>query len=186
MGMTGMNTRMKKVTVALAACSSILGLTIVLLLPSVNAGATFRRYVLCPIPESVKHIEIGRCQRATLWLRLHGWRDQAVVLGFDINREDLLRIVAARGFKLDERSGYADDSHWYSTGGYSARFDDLFRRGRTREAPDWFDLPMWTGAEIYILGSHTSAGARIDVSYLLFNERLGRAFLIWREQGSIS
>jgi hypothetical protein len=177
MSVIGRRMRTKAAAIALSVLLFILGVTIVAVAPPVVVRETFKRHVIRPIPPSVHNIRMDRCQMASLWRRLHGRHEHAFVLRFDVRRKDLLQIVRAKGLKLQETIEYREGNHWYATQGYAFTFRDLYRE-KTRDPPRWFDLDEWAGAEIYAAGQDTLMNARMDISYLFFNEQLGSAYVI--------
>lgn len=146
-----------------------------------GARSLFRELVVSPIPESMREIRADRCQIARLKARLHGSHEVAYVLRFKINREDVARIVAARGFTVCRSPKYSKgelscdlpDHVWTDVKLYNVR----------RRAPRWFDLGEWTECETYRTGVDMWPVGKLDLSYLIYNEQRGSAYLIkWEKQ----
>jgi hypothetical protein len=106
-------------------------------------SASFKRFVIRPIPGSVCNIKVDRRGISSLRDWLDGFRDNAIVLRFDINRECLSQIVAIRGFALRQRAEYRDGDLHYQVNDQYYTVMRLYRE-KTREPAGWFDLQKWT------------------------------------------
>ncbi len=109
--------------------------------------------------------------------RLCGYQECAVVLRFNISKDDLLGIVASRGFEPRESAGCLDGYLDYEINDQHHTSIMLFR-DRAGRSPNWFDLEKWTGSETYITGQDTYEGDQLDVSLLLYNSQLSSAYLV--------
>jgi hypothetical protein len=160
------------------------GASAVLMGMCVSPRASFKRFVIRPIPQSVRNIKADRCQISTLQDRFDGYQEHAVVLRFEIRREDLFRIVAARRFKAWDS---LKDALWCCEG--KIQFDHpeshATRRGielytPERQAPSWFDLDAdnWSHCDAYVQGQYDEFRGWADASFLFYNEELGSAYLL--------
>jgi hypothetical protein len=150
----------------------------------------FERHVIRPIPASVRNMKADIYNKATFWARRKGYQARASVVRFDISREDLLQIVAARGFKPWENVDYRanEGTLWYRMAGDPTTYTDAYLyRGRYAKPPSWFDLDKWqdTDMETYLTGQDDYMKTNeIDVSLLIYNSQLGSAYLIRWERRS--
>ncbi len=100
------------------------------------------------------------------------------MLRFDIGKDDLLRIVEARGFKPFDHVWCYEGTLYYGSDARAASTIALY--GPDREAPSWFDLNSdnWPYCDAYLLGETDRYSGLADASFLLYREQLGRAYLI--------
>jgi hypothetical protein len=177
--MAGIAARARRLVVlalfSLLVASGTMALTGV---PFVGARARFKRLVICPIPPSVRNIQVDRCQIAPLLRRLHGGQEYAFVFRFEISGEDLSRIVAAHAMMPWESPKYAYGRLGYMEGNEATPPSISLYRPRVREPPKWFDLENWTDAETYFAGELAHFPDWGQMSYLLYNEALGIAYWI--------
>jgi hypothetical protein len=145
----------------------------------VNPRLSFERMTIRPIPKSVRNIRADRYDKYTFWARIHGVRAYVFVLCFDIAKEDLSQIVAAHGFRPCIAPTYADGEIFCEVvHGYFAPMSLYY--GKDARKPHWFDLGEWTDIEAYIIGTQMTLHPHdpMEVTYLLYNERLGSAYLL--------
>jgi hypothetical protein len=132
--------------------------------------ASFTDLVTRPIPRSVRNIKMDRCQISSLRDRWNGYREHAIILRFEIGRDDLLGIIEARGFTPVGGGSYMSEilapigDHW------EIKLPDQVHY----RAPSWFDLAKWCHPETYTLEEDDS----MNMSILFYNEQLGCAHLI--------
>jgi hypothetical protein len=144
--------------------------------PRMNGRLLFRRLLVHPIPRSVQHIKTDSCQISSLVDRLDGFREHAFVLRFEVNREDLSRIIAARGFKRWEDAKYSEGILRYKSSDQFLTSIKLYNM--RRQPPNWFDLEQWTKFETYFVGKDETGLWTVDVSLLLYDEQRGCAYVI--------
>jgi len=131
----------------------------------------FRRYILDPIPASVKNIKAHRP-----W-ELSGHR---YVFHFDINKADLELILNSRPFKkvmdIKYSNGYL---HW--------REDALHGRGlplyspyKGKPGPDWFRPARWDNPKAYVFIEELR---RTHMQILMYHEEHGQVYFVEYKEG---
>lgn len=149
-----------------------------------DARGAFRRLVMCPVPPSVEDVKMDRCRASSSGQHLDGIQEDAVVLRFDISKDDVARIVAARGFKpLTYKMWCYEGTVTYEEP--EARIGGSFALYTPEHhAPRWFDLDHenWADFDAYWLGDQDKARGAADMSFLFYKEQFGRAYLVrWVE-----
>lgn len=174
--------RMMFVAVSLLALALLIGMSVFAIRFSAGPRATFRRLAIRPIPQSVHRMKMDQFQITPFSRQPDMYCDRAVVLRFDISREDLLQIVRAREFKPSASSMWFAGSAVWETGDQTAyqtlHTVEVYKEKR-REPPHWFDLEKWANPETYFLEQPDSDPANwTDVTLVFYNEELGIAYLI--------
>ena len=170
--------KLRVVLVVLVLC--VTALFIYNIFKPLNPSKLFRRFVLDPIPASVTNI------KADQPVSVRGYE---YVLLFNINREDLNRIVKSRPFREAQLSISKDGGYifWEWKG-----WKDLPKSGHMRERgggfpvysyperkPSWYTLESWDNPELYlIVPSVPRKKNEPDNQYLIYNAGLGQAFFI--------
>lgn len=169
-----------------------------------SSRATFRRFVFSPIPRSVRNIRVDHCQRSSLKMRVYReYEKHVLVLRFEINEDDLSRIIVKRGFRLCKDFKYTNGTLEYtiakvrrSSVSDGCKIIDMKLDNRLIQlycedqeagekeypAPSWLDLGGWTNGEAYLAGQDDLSRGWLDVSLLIYNKQLGSAHLIKYEE----
>lgn len=156
--------------VILLAAGALLGLAL-----RSSQTTLFEQLVTSPIPESVHSIEVD--QKYSLWRRLD-WSGELslYVLRFDINREDLEKIITSCSLAEWPSVEYRYGSLYYKLpNGEEATVGLHWYR---RQRPRLFDLPEWKGFEAYYAGDEGGTKSWCRARLLLYNEQLGRAYFV--------
>ena len=151
--------------------------------------ATFRGYVLDPIPESVTNI------RAHQPKNIGGYM---YTLRFNVNRSDLNLIIESRSFQrvwIWMCTSRAIDWHWDRDGPFGiptrGQGMSIYGSGFFQRPPRWFRPGRWDNPEAYAfykIGDYVNAQAfdrdrarlrdRVYTKVLLYNEKKGEAYCI--------
>jgi hypothetical protein len=150
--------------------------------------AAFRRFVMHPIPRSVRNIKADHWQLFTRSERMYqGVDGHDYVLRFDISRDDLSRIIEARGLKIEPWERVECREGMIRGGG---TFIKLYRGPNdpteeedplypVRPRPSWYDLDSWEdspGNCAAVKDEHRHGCT--DTVFLLYNDQLGSAFFV--------
>jgi hypothetical protein len=155
--------------------------------------AAFRRYVVHPIPRSVRNIRVDHTWKTPLSSRLQSYLRRSVfVLRFDISKEDLQRILGSREFRVCKSCSCTEGGtvkyvitrisyttfrgHDEINTSNEPMYIYLWPVGRP--VPSWFDLDKWTEPNGYMAGQDYMSPGWVDVSLLVYNEQLGSAYMI--------
>jgi hypothetical protein len=122
----------------------------------------FKRYILDPIPKSVKNIKIDQTSM---------FNGYAYLFGFDIEREDVNLII--------ESNSLTKKTVRYSNGYFDV--DNVGRYNRislivygSRKQAEWFNPELWTNPDAYVYYKRIDTHA--DSQILLFNEEENKAY----------
>lgn len=186
LGMIGMRVYRTKVTLVVLSILVLAGASAVLtMMCFVGARGVFKRLVISPIPQSVSDIRVDRCQISTAQDWLEGYQEKAIVLRFNVSKDDLSRIVKARGFKpwipLEANRPWCQNGSIKCQHPRSQALDwDIDLYGPERQAPIWFDLDSedWAHCDAYLLGEYEAFNGWADASLLFYSEKLGGAYLV--------
>ena len=110
-----------------------------------GAASSFQMAGIAPIPDSVKNIRADRLQGFVG--KSHG---HTFVLQFDINRDDLSRILTAGRFVPLGWVKYNAGSIHFGIIENSGGSIELYAT-RWRREPSWFGLGQWKDFEAYIM-----------------------------------
>lgn len=168
--------RRHSIALGFICCAALLLIALTVAKSYLYGPRIFRRFVLRPIPASVQEIRADHCEISHFIERLYGSRERAYVLRFSISQEDVLRIVATRGFKRWEPIQYSDGVLTFKdTDGYEMGIE-LYTDGRSE--PDWFDLARWEEWQTYYMGEDGIDLSWLDASLLLYNEQMASAYFV--------
>jgi hypothetical protein len=160
------------VLVVLLLCGMMFLIYKVLLKP--KPSELFLRYVLDPIPASVKNIKADQCG---------AFRGYEYVFRFDINRTDLDLIIKSRPFSEAQniicQGGiiYWEWKFTHFTDKYDSRGFHVYDE---RRKPSWYTLESWEEPETYALVKEDKVNGvdTEDIQVLVYNAKLGQAFFI--------
>ncbi len=175
--------RWKKRGYVLTCCVVGIVITVMVTLKCTYSVRVFERYVLRPVPKSVKQIKVHRP-----W-ELSGHR---YVMHFKIDRADVEKILAARAFKemlpgVDYSQGNLD---WTVSTKYGERNGkahvsieseglSLYDPG---QGPEWFRPQEWSQSCVYRFKERNTK-YREHMQVLIYNEELGEAYLVEYQEG---
>jgi hypothetical protein len=165
------------VLVVLLLCGMMFLIYKVLLKP--KPSELFLRYVLDPIPASVKNIKADQCG---------AFRGYEYVFRFDINRADLDLIIKSRPFREAQIINCQDGNlFWVWKGSHDgdayngdAYDGGAFSTGLKRRKLSWYTLESWEEPETYALVKEDKVKGvdTRDIQVLFYNAKLGQAFFI--------
>lgn len=123
----------------------------------------FKKYILDPIPKSVKNIKVDQT------IRYYGY---GYLFGFDINREDLNLIINSKSLKKITHVGY-------SNGYLNLEYNNdpggiILPVYGNMKAAQWFDPESWINPDCYSyikMINHQN-----DFRILLFNAEENKAY----------
>lgn len=134
----------------------------------------FQRFVIDPIPPSVKNIRTD----TFLDIGLHKY-----VIGFEINKEDIPLILNSDEFKEINYVSYNKGiltygQHWDDAQSHSSKTHGfhLYETYRGKYPPQWFRFDQWGNFKAYV-----AEDERVDfygMRLLLYNEELDQAYFI--------
>ena len=170
----------RRLVIAFSVLVFVAGGMFLIASPLGGARATFASQVIRPIPQSVQNIKMDRCPITPFMSRFQGTWERALVVRFDVSKEDLSRIVVTHGFMPWVTVECTSGTLRYKTTDGSVTDIRLYRE-RHRRSPSWFDLEKWRDAETYFVGQATPDGHSVDVSLLVYNDQVGSAYFIRRQ-----
>ena len=130
----------------------------------------FKKYILDPIPKSVKNIKVDQTSS------IYGY---AYLFGFDIDKEDLKLIIDSKSLTTTTYIGYSDGYfHVENYGGY--KMISLLVYGNRKQAK-WFHPESWKNPDCYCY--ITSINHQNDRRILLFNKEENKAYFYIERSG---
>jgi hypothetical protein len=136
-------------------------------------SSLFRRYVLDPIPPSVKEIRTNQ----TKALSGYGY-----TFRFKINKADLGRIINSRRFNKVTEVDYHEgilSCRWNPTLKDSTSGLTMYVYPPGIYKPNWFTLETWNNPEAYAI--YEVKKYQRNMWVLVYNEHVGEAyFIVWR------
>jgi hypothetical protein len=141
----------------------------------------FEKYLLNPIPESVKNIKADKPKE--IW-------GHTYTLLFNINRSDLDMLIDSRPFHKVRYIGYFDGHLRWAWDPTHSDSVIVYGSRRWRREPQWFRPEKWENSEVYVfekVGDKVNIQAfdyqrdmydRIVTQVLMYNEKEGQAYFI--------
>ena len=135
----------------------------------------FNKYVLNPIPKSVRNIELDA----------QGWPSWNIfsyiwVMHFKVSKTDVELILGSRRFKEMSDVRYADGLLSLMEAPSSGEYLLLYLSGRRK--PEWFRLEQWDNPKAYRF-REMSISYQEHLQVLIYNEQLAEAYFIEHKGG---
>ena len=123
----------------------------------------FKRYILDPIPKSVKNIKIDQTSM---------FNGYSYLFGFDIAREDINLIIESKS--LTKKTVRYSDGRFIvdNVGRYNTI--SLLVYARNEKQAEWFNPELWTNPDAYVY--YKRIDTNVDYQILLFNEEENKAY----------
>ncbi len=123
----------------------------------------FKKYILDPIPKSVKNIKVDQT------MGIYGY---AYLFGFDIDREDLNLIIDSKSLIKTTYNGYA-------VGSFDVKYKDydsmcILVYEYNQKQAQWFQPESWRNPDCYCY--ITTINYQNDFRILLFNKKENKAY----------
>lgn len=160
----------------LLSCCIVLALILAcaIVLKMSRGPLLFRRYVLKPIPKSVKNIKVARP-----W-EMSGHR---YVMHFRISKADLALILNSKPFKKMMDVSYDNGNLSWSLDIHQGEGLSLYSiYGDGRSGPEWFRPNDWKSPEVYRFKEMTIEYRR-HMQILIYNGELAEAYFVEYQAG---
>ncbi len=127
----------------------------------------FSKYVLEPIPESVRKIKVDRPKK--IWGYLYTFR-------FNINRQDLALIINSQPFTKVFNVKYREGRLVWNCDLTNSISIPVYADRPLQFEPLWFRLKWWKNSEAYAFVKEEDG--REDIRVLIYNEKKKQAYFI--------
>jgi len=143
-----------------------ISLTVCILLVFKNPSnsRSFKRFVIEPIPASVKDM------KKDLMFNFGG---HIYVLNFKISNKDLNLILTSKPFEKVNFIGYEDDTLEWRKSGYGKHTFPIYPNYNERKPPPWFNLHLWKSPAMY--EANISSGHE---QYLIYESQIEEVYFI--------
>jgi hypothetical protein len=132
----------------------------------------FKKYILDPIPKSVKNINVDETKI---------FCEYAYLFGFDINKEDLKLIIDSKSLTpaklIDYTAGSFNLDYHYKD--YEGMSIPVY--GYNQKPASWFHLELWKNSDCYCY--ITEINNQNDRRILLFNKEENKAYFYIERSG---